>query len=89
MAAQIEIQFISDGFRQILLSDGVRNVVQNATDEIQAKANAGISDDSAGFSAQVWQGSYGGGRWVGSVTTTDKASIIAEAENKVLTGAVG
>lgn len=89
MAAQISIEFNSDGFREILMSDGTRSLVQTVAQEIQARANAGVGEASAGFSATVWQGGYGGGRWVGSVTTTDKASIIAEAENKVLTGAVG
>ena len=88
MAGQVNIEFNSAGFREILTSDGVRAVVQAATDEIQAKANANISEESEGFSSQVRIGGYGGGRWVGHVTATDGASIRAESEDKALTRAV-
>lgn len=88
MAGQVKIEFNSAGFREILTSDGVRAVVQSATEEIQAKANANIAEESEGFSAQVRIGGYGGGRWIGHVTTTDRASIVAESEDKALTRAV-
>lgn len=85
---QTTIEFNSDGFRQILLSDGVKSAVQDAAESIKSRADANIPEESVGFSATVWQGSYGGGRWVGSVTTTDGASMRAESEYKALTGAV-
>ncbi len=88
MAGQAKIEFISDGFRQILLSDGVRDLVQQTADEIKDRADANISEASEGFSSKVWQGGYGGGRWVGSVTTTDATSMAAEAEDKALSKAV-
>lgn len=88
MGKKIELEFISAGFKEILCSSGVQNAVESAAAEIQAKANAGLSEDSEGFSARTWIGNYGGGRWVGSVTTTDWESRAAEAENKVLSGAV-
>ena len=86
--AQIEIEFISEGFKEILNSDGVRAAVENAANDIKNKADANISGESEGFSAHAWKGGYGGGRWVASVTTTDLASMQAEAENKALTKAV-
>lgn len=88
MATEVKIEFNSDGFRQILMSDGVRSLVQDVVTDIQTRANANVSEASSGYSGTVWAGGYGGGRWVGSVTTTDKASIIAEAEDKALTKAV-
>lgn len=88
MATRTQIQFISDGFKEILLSEGTMSLVQSAAETIRERANANISEDSEGFSAKVWQGSYGGGRWVGSVTTTDGASMRAESEDKALSKAV-
>lgn len=88
MATQIKLKFNSDGFKQILTGSGVQSVVQSATDNIQSKANANINGTSEGFSAHVWQGNYGGGRWIGSVSTTDAESQRAEAEDKALSKAV-
>lgn len=88
MAAQVKIEFNSAGFKEILTSDGVKALVQSTAEAIQAKANANIAEESEGFSARVRIGGYGGGRWIGHVTTTDKASIRAESEDKALTRAV-
>lgn len=88
MATQVNIEFISEGFKEILTSDGVKSLVTEVTNNIQAKANANIGGESEGFSAQVRMGGYGGGRWIGHVTTTDGASIRAESEDKALTRAV-
>lgn len=88
MAGTAKIEFISEGFRQILMSEGVRSLVQQTADDIKSRADANIMEESEGFSANVWPGGYGGGRWVGSVTTTDRASIIAESEEKALSKAV-
>lgn len=88
MAGRVDIQFNSAGFREILLSDGVYSVVQTETERIRGRANGNLKGGSAGYSAQVRVGNYGGGRWIGHVTTTDGASIRAEAEDKALTRAV-
>lgn len=88
MAKQIKLEFKSEGFRQILTGSGVQSVVQSAADRIRANANAGIAGESEGFSTRVWQGNYGGGRWIGSVSTTDPESRRAEAEDKALSKAV-
>ena len=92
MATQIRLQFISEGFKEILTGAGVQSAVSEATQAIQARANANaageLDEDSDGYSARTWLGGYGGGRWVGSVSTTDHSTMVAEAENKVLSRAV-
>lgn len=88
MAQQIKIEFISDGFREILESEGTQQLVADAAAKIQSAANAGIGKDSEGFSAETWRGNYGGGRWIGSVTSLDSTAARAQSENKVLTKAV-
>ena len=88
MSNQMKIEFISAGFREILLSDGVKALVDEATTEIQSKANANLLEDSNGYEKTVMYGNYGGGRWVGFVQCTDRASCVAEAEYNALSGAV-
>lgn len=75
------IEFNSDGFRQILLSDGCRQLVQSTTEDIRDKAGDG-------FESSVQVGGYGGGRWIGFVSTTDQDSVKAETEGKALTRAL-
>ena len=82
-----KIEFNSQGFKDILFSPGTKELVQGVADKIQAEANAGIQEDSEGFSSDVVAGGYGGGRYVGFVTSTDKASAQAESEDKVLSKA--
>lgn len=88
MASTIEIEFFSDGFKQILNSDGVRAVLEAKAKEIQSRANANIQGDSEGYRVKVWRGGYGGGRLIASVYTTDWESLKAESENKALSRAV-
>ena len=83
-----KIEFNSQGFKDILFSPGTKELVQGVANKIQAEANAGIQEDSEGFSSNVVAGGYGGGRYVGFVTSTDKASAQAESEDKVLSKAV-
>ena len=79
---EIVLEFNSDGFRSILLGGGVKSLVESVTENI--RANAGD-----GFESSVFVGGYGGGRWVGSVGTTDYESMRAEAEDKILERAIG
>lgn len=88
MEKQTKIKFNSQGFKEILCGDGVQNLVATVTSNIQDIANANNLRGGDGFDAHVWMGSYGGGRWVGSVSTTDRESRIAEAEDKALSRAV-
>lgn len=87
MSVEIQIEFISAGFREILFSDGTESAVDAVAKRIQAEANAGVTN-SKGFSANTWKGGYGGGRWVASVTSQDSAATTAESENQVLSKAV-
>lgn len=82
------IVFNSEGFREILLSDGCHEVVQNVTEEIAAKANANNDRGGNGFNASTEVGGYGGGRWVGFVTATDKKAAAAQSEDQALTRAL-
>lgn len=86
MAARIE--FNSDGFKQILLSDGCHELVTTITEEICEKANANNNRGGAGFVSSTQVGGYGGGRWIGFVSSTDKQSAIAQSEDQALTRAL-
>lgn len=86
--SQLKLEFNSDGFKEILCSDGVHSLVDSTTEKIKAKADAGIQGQSEGFKASSMLGNYGGGRWVGFVSTTDRESMIAESEGKALSKAV-
>lgn len=92
--SDVTIEFNSDGFRQILLSSGVRGVVAEATQQIAARANANLIDTSSeGYEGTVMESprmsGYGnGGRWVGFVRALDYKAMADEAENKSLSRAV-
>lgn len=81
------IEFISPGFREILYSEGVKNAVASVAQKIQAEANGAVSN-SKGFRANTYSGGYGGGRWIASVTSIDRAAAAAESEHQVLSKAV-
>lgn len=81
------LEFVSEGFRAILLGDGVKSLVESATSTIESNANA--MSRTGGFESSVFVGGFGGGRWVGSVGTTDYQSMRDEAEDKVLERAIG
>lgn len=85
--ANIRIEFNSAGFKEILMSEGTKELVETTAQDIadRANANSGLDD---GFQVSTIQGGYGGGRWVGFVSTADEKAKIAEAENGALTGAI-
>lgn len=88
MASETRLVFNSAGFREILLSDEVKDLVTEKAEEIRVKADANNSRGGDGFYSNVEVGGYGGGRWIGFVGTTDKESEIAESEDKALTRAL-
>lgn len=88
MAKETRIVFNSAGFRDILLSDGVRDAVTSMAEEIKEKANANNTRGGNGFTANVQVGGYGGGRWVGFVTASDNKASLAESEDQALTRAL-
>jgi len=88
MGQEIRIKFRSEGFKEILCGGGVKNLVTEAATTIQGRANANNTRGGEGFAAKTWMGNYGGGRWVASVSTTDRESRVAEAEDKALSRAL-
>lgn len=83
-----KIEFNSAGFQEVLFSPGVHDLVQSKTEEIKSNADANNHRGGEGFATDVIRGGYGGGRWIGFVRTTDRNSVIAETEDKALSGAV-
>lgn len=88
MGQQIKIKFISSGFKEILCSGEVNDLVSQAAEQIQSRANANNTRGGDGFSVYTWMGGYGGGRWVATVSAMDRAARIAESEDKALSRAV-
>jgi len=89
MAKELEIEFFSSGFAQILTSPGTMSAVQSATEAIRSRANSNNTRGGDGFHSGTRIGTaYGAQRALGFVYTTDKESRIAEAEDKALSGAV-
>lgn len=88
MAKQIKIEFFSEGFHDILVSEGVRALVDEAATGIQERANGNLQEQSEGYKKTVMVGGFGGGRWVGFVQPIDRAAALAEAEYNALSGAV-
>jgi hypothetical protein len=83
MAKKVRIDFHSEGFQAVLNSDGVRS-------RITSMAEAVADQAGEGFEATVIDGSYGGSpRPIGIVHTTTYEAKKAEAEDKVLTSALG
>ena len=83
-----KIEFIDAGFKAILTSDGCHEVIEQTAQQIADKANANNSRGGEGFQASTQVGGYGGGRWIGFVSATDKNAKIAESEDKALTRAL-
>lgn len=87
--ASVRIEFIGEGFGEILRSDGTRELVQQVTEDIGLKANGNNTRGGEGFKTSVEQsGRYKNRRWVGFVSTTDKESVTAETEDGALTRAI-
>lgn len=57
-------------------------------EEIAEKANANNTRGGEGFRATTQVGGYGGGRYIGFVTASDKQASAAESEDKALTRAL-
>lgn len=87
--SEVKIEFVGEGFAEILRSEGTRELVSQVTEQIGDKANANNTQGGEGFRTSVEQSRrYKNRRWVGFVSTTDKKSIIAETEDGALTRAV-
>jgi len=89
MGRQMKLEFVPEGFEAILCSEGARAACEEAGGAIQARANANLNADSEGYAmSSRTVTAYGSLRNMTFVYTTDKASIIAEAEDKALSKAV-
>lgn len=89
MAKQLEIEWIHEGFEAILCDPGTMSAVQAATDKVRTRANANNHHGGSGFHSGTRIGrAFGSQRALGFVYTTDRKSMIAEAEDKALSRAV-
>lgn len=84
MAKKVRIEFISDGFREILSSAGTASVVDESAQRIAANASA----SGGTFVASGFMGGYGGGRYIGIVAADDYEAMYNEAVDKTLSTAV-
>jgi len=80
------IEFISPGFKAILNTEEIHNVVEEVAQHIADNANSNYGGD--GFKATTKVGGYGGGRWIAFVGSTDEDSLKAESEESALTRAL-
>lgn len=80
MAAEVRLEFISEGFKEILRSQEVAQVVDEVTANILARAGEGYESHS-------FIGWYGS-RYIGVVETGDYKSRLDQATNKTLQRAV-
>lgn len=79
----VRLEFNSDGFRELLNSPEVEQLVLQHAQEIANRANEASGLDS--FEAHSLKA---GTRYIAFAGTTDDASAQAEAEDKVLSQAV-
>lgn len=96
MPAKMRLEFISEGFREILQSDGTAQVVNQVGQRIADNATGSIPySGSAGYIYRPAYLTYGGGRVGGYVNpyideagNADYLAMLAEARHKTLTKAV-
>ena len=74
------IEFLSSGFRDLLMGDGVR-------DEVYRDAQAIARDAGEGFEAKLFYGKGAAGRVMATVDAETEEARKAEATDKVLTRA--
>ena len=82
-----KIEFISQGFKDILFAPGTKELIQGISDDIRDRANQDMPTGE-GFESKVQAGGYGGGRYIGFVTTATNEAALEESENMTLTKAV-
>lgn len=82
------IIFNSPGFKEILESDGVKDLVTETANEICERANANNERGGSGYAVEVKHLGFGGGRWGAFISATDNKANQAESEDKALTRAV-
>lgn len=89
MGKKITLEWVHEGFEQILCAPGTMSQVQAVTETIKGRANAANDRGGAGFkSGTRIVEAFGSERASGFVYSTDRNSAIAEAEDKALSKAV-
>lgn len=83
--SNVRIEFNDQGFRELLQSGEVQQLVLNKAEEIAGRANSSVSGSSEGFRAHAVKAPS---RWIAFAGTSDDETIRAEAEDKVLSRAV-
>ena len=83
MAQKVRLEFNSEGFAQILASEECHELVQSYAEDIAEKANA-----NSGLDSFVATSEKAPTRYIGFASSSDKASFIAESEEKALTRAL-
>lgn len=87
-STKTRVVFNSDGFREILLGDETRTMVQGEADKMASRANSlQAFGEEPGYSATVYKGNYGGGRWIGHVSSVNFSGDFDQAQNQTLTKA--
>ena len=91
MGAKFEIEFFTEGFRQVLTSAEVKGVLEELANGICDKANANVSDpESDGFAVETKISTkMKNERWLAFVYAQDHGAYKAESEDKALTRAMG
>lgn len=82
-----KIQFMNQGFIDVLNSKGCQDVVYENTQRIAEEANANNMRGGEGFGYRIEKGSVAK-RYLGFVYAKDNDANIAESEDKSLTRAV-
>lgn len=83
MGTKVKIELVSSGIAELLNSAEIGGECKKAADAIAATAGEGFEVSSA------WHANFGGGRVAYSVKAATREARIAEADDKVLSKAVG
>lgn len=89
MGKKITLEWVHEGFEQILCAPETMSQIQTVTETIKDRANGANNRGGTGFeSGTRIAKAFGSQRAAGFVYTTDRNSKIAEAEDKALSKAV-
>ena len=88
MAKTVRIEHISAGWREILMSETVKQLVSDNADAVRSRAESMSAMPGAEWTSEVSVGSYGGGRSVGYVRRSNPQAVIEEGSGKPLQEAV-
>lgn len=88
MAKTVRIEHISAGWREILMSEPVKQLVSDNAEAVRSRAESMSTMPGAEWAAEVSVGNYGGGRIVGYVRPANLQAMIDEASGKLLEVAV-